>query len=159
MADTNHKRRHRKVSREPLSLFPETLRFCPRCSHNLPPTAFNRDGKNRDGLSSVCRKCHGAAKKLAYPAVAAVHALRHLKRTYALEPAAFAAMVEAQGNRCAICDKDMGLGKARHVDHCHVTGRVRALLCHHCNCALGHADDSSERLRAMADYLERHAVE
>jgi hypothetical protein len=81
---------------------------------------------------------------------------KHLKRTYALDPAEFAAMVEAQSNRCAICKRDMGTGKQRHVDHCHETGDVRALLCSRCNIALGMADDDLERLWAMADYIERH---
>jgi len=149
----------RKASREPLSLFPDTLRPCSSCVRSLPPAAFNRDRKNRDGLSSYCRECRAARKKASYPAEAAAQSARHVHRTYGVAPEALAEMAETQGNRCAICEQPFRSGKARHVDHCHVTGRVRALLCSHCNLGLGHAKDDPALLRKMADYLDRHRGE
>lgn len=47
-------------------------------------------------------------------------------------------------------------GKGLHVDHCHESGKIRGVLCHGCNLALGNAEDNPERLRALADYLERN---
>lgn len=44
---------------------------------------------------------------------------------------------------------------ALHVDHCHVTGAIRMLLCNRCNSILGHANDDVEMLLACADYLRR----
>lgn len=159
MATSHPIRRRRKASREPLTLFPDTPRWCQRCERLLPPSAFNHDLKNKDGLNSHCRECRSAANKASYSTQAAEFAIRHLRRTYGLEPEAFNARVQAQGNACAICGNDMGQGKGRHVDHCHKTGRVRAILCHHCNCALGHAKDDPSLLRAMADYIEAHNVQ
>ncbi len=156
MAASHIRQRRRKSSREPLSLFPDAPRWCSSCERQLPPGSFNKDEKNRDGLHSYCRECRGAAKKSAYQANPQAHAIRHVTRTYGIKPEQFAAMVKAQGNACAICSNDMGKGKGRHVDHCHTTGRVRALLCSHCNVAIGYARDDPALLRAMADYVEQH---
>lgn len=43
-----------------------------------------------------------------------------------------------------------------HVDHNHRTGKVRALLCHSCNVALGAVDDNRYRLQDILNYLNRH---
>lgn len=61
-----------------------------------------------------------------------------------------------QEGRCAICGDAPDEGKRLHLDHDHATGTVRDLLCRWCNYALGNAKDEPGRLRAMADYLERH---
>ncbi len=55
------------------------------------------------------------------------------------------------GASCAIC----GSLEDLKVDHCHETGEIRGVLCHHCNVALGHMRDDPERLRKAADYLEK----
>jgi len=79
-----------------------------------------------------------------------------LKSKYGMTLADFSAMLLAQGNACAVCSIafiDSPKGGA-HVDHCHATKRIRGLLCVRCNLTIGHAGDSVERLRALADYLE-----
>lgn len=73
----------------------------------------------------------------------------------------YEAMLQAQGYRCAICRSDKAGGAVNdryswHVDHCHKTRRMRGLLCTHCNLALGRVRDSTELLRAMLAYLEKH---
>lgn len=61
-------------------------------------------------------------------------------------------MAEAQNGQCALCKKV----KKLTVDHDHVTGKVRELLCHGCNGALGKFADSVERLQGAIDYLIKH---
>jgi hypothetical protein len=53
---------------------------------------------------------------------------------------------------CAICGTERHLG----VDHCHVTMRVRGLLCRHCNLALGYLRDDPRRVTAALTYLQTH---
>lgn len=45
-------------------------------------------------------------------------------------------LYDAQNGLCACCG-DPEYNKQLAVDHCHATGRVRALLCHQCNNNLG----------------------
>lgn len=43
------------------------------------------------------------------------------------------------------------------IDHDHVTGRARGLLCVPCNIGIGHAGDDVDRLGRWIEYLEAHA--
>lgn len=60
-----------------------------------------------------------------------------------------------QGSCCAICLTGTP-HKTRDwaVDHCHVSGKVRGVLCHRCNVGLGMLQDSPIFLRRAAEYLE-----
>ena len=59
-----------------------------------------------------------------------------------------------QGGKCAICGATEPASTTWHVDHDHKTGRIRGLLCLHCNVGLGHFKDSETNLIAAAKYLE-----
>lgn len=65
-----------------------------------------------------------------------------------------AATIAIQGGVCSICKREPETRWAR--DHDHATGRVRDMLCLGCNFGLGHFGDDPARLRAAADYVERH---
>jgi hypothetical protein len=76
---------------------------------------------------------------------------RERARRYGLSLEEFRAILERQGNVCAICKRS---GVRLYIDHCHVTCMVRRLLCGKCNTGLGFFSDDPDRLRAAADYLE-----
>ena len=65
-------------------------------------------------------------------------------------------MLARQGGCCAICERPPQGKRPLAIDHDHQTGRVRKLLCHHCNCALGYARDDPAVLRNAAAYIEEH---
>jgi len=70
-------------------------------------------------------------------------------------------MLKAQNRKCAICGRDEtathnGRVKQLSVDHDHVTGRVRALLCGGCNAGLGAFRSDPAALAAAIAYLKRH---
>ena len=83
-------------------------------------------------------------------------------RQYGLTGEQYAAMLEDQDGRCAICRNVLVDGASQKdkrravVDHCHVRERTRAILCQACNVMLGEAGDDPEVLRRGADYLEEH---
>ena len=59
-----------------------------------------------------------------------------------------------QKGRCALCNTSVRLGQQCHIDHCHITGKARGLLCHHCNSGLGSFKDDPRLLRAAIRYLQ-----
>lgn len=80
--------------------------------------------------------------------------LRYLKLRYGLTVEQFKAMEVAQGGLCKICRRPpRGRWDRLHVDHDHVTGEVRGLLCNNCNMVLGRVLDSIEILEAAIEYL------
>lgn len=96
------------------------------------------------------------------PGRRAVNLARQLSR-YGLTVEEFEAMRATQGNRCAICGDEPdpnGIKAASrlHVDHCHTTGRNRALLCGRCNMGIGYFRDRPPLLRAAAEYIEQHRL-
>lgn len=68
-------------------------------------------------------------------------------------------MLSEQGGTCFICrrpETKVLNGKITRlaVDHDHVTGHVRRLLCAACNAALGLLDENSDRALALASYID-----
>lgn len=79
-------------------------------------------------------------------------------RKYGISLEQFDQMIAAQDGKCAICLTPFAdLARRPDVDHNHITGALRGLLCNSCNTSLGGFGDSAERLRAAADYLDRYA--
>ena len=78
-----------------------------------------------------------------------------LKTRYKITPEHLKLMYEEQGDSCKICNthKDE-LKEGLVIDHCHKTLKVRGLLCHHCNVALGHLKDDTELLDKAKQYLK-----
>ena len=61
------------------------------------------------------------------------HRDSHFRQAYGIGLADYNRMLAEQGRRCRLCGNFPEPGSVLVVDHCHVTGRVRGLLCDHCN--------------------------
>lgn len=63
-----------------------------------------------------------------------------------------------QGGVCTLCGaKNLRAGdKYLCVDHDHITGDVRGLLCHRCNSGIGFLNDDPELLSKAAAYIRSH---
>lgn len=82
---------------------------------------------------------------------------RYLLAKYGITSEQWDQMFSDQGGLCAICQRPEEEGVSRlHVDHCHDSGKVRALLCHSCNTGIGHFRDDPEILQNAAAYVESH---
>jgi len=80
---------------------------------------------------------------------------KKLIKRYGITIYQFEEMVAAVQGRCQICQ----LKRKLHVDHDHRTGRIRGLLCGHCNRGIGCFQEDPPTLRAAITYLEVQAAE
>lgn len=117
-------------------------RECARCNAMLPLNCFNKHGGGTAylGIHPYCKACSSE---------------RHLMYKYGLTSADKARMHQEQDGSCAICRELVALEDI-HVDHCHVSGKVRGLLCSACNKALGLLKDDPKRCIVMAEYLNEN---
>jgi hypothetical protein len=102
---------------------------------------------SKEGVRS-CRECNR------------IRAYRTRLNSYGIDQDIFDQMLAEQSNACAICRKSFeGESKGIHIDHDHVTGQVRALLCTTCNTGLGSFMDDQTLLQAAIDYLRYYSPE
>lgn len=80
-----------------------------------------------------------------------------LKSTYNITVDSYNLMYDNQSGCCAICGTHQSeLKRSLCVDHCHDTNRVRGLLCHGCNFAIGFLKDSIANLNSAIKYLKEN---
>ena len=78
-----------------------------------------------------------------------------LEKLYGITPKEYEIMFIKQGGKCQICSTHQDqLNRRLAVDHCHLTSKVRGLLCYNCNQILGHAKDNIENILKAAEYLK-----
>lgn len=71
------------------------------------------------------------------------------KRKYGISLDDYTQLLLAQGGGCALCGKTNKL----NLDHSHLSGVVRGILCSTCNMAIGNLGDSAEGLNRALQYL------
>ena len=129
---------------------PPGMKWCPTCQAFCEVEDFGRNRSASDGLTGYCKPCHTARGKASKIRNHGSTREYHLRRRYGIGVAEYDAMVEAQGGLCALCRERT----PEHVDHDHLTGRIRGVLCSCCNQGLGNFRDNVAALKQAIDYLE-----
>lgn len=121
------------------------MRECRNCEKVYPESKnfFHGFTNKNPGLKYVCKVCSNTGNYYG-----------GLRRRYGLTQESFEKLLQTQSYSCAICEESLlDLPRShRHVDHCHITGKVRGVLCHHCNTALGGFKDDPELLKRAIEY-------
>lgn len=147
-------------------------KICAKCKKEKDLLLFSKNSSSKDGYQHWCKPCvsinstsyyskknldasfrkaqtiKSAAIKKKYPEV---YKNSELKRTYGIDFNTYQAMFSGQNGHCAICQDQM---TSPCVDHCHVTGNVRKLLCRKCNTLLGQARENISILENAISYLK-----
>lgn len=77
-----------------------------------------------------------------------------IKKEYGLSENDVIQMLASQKYQCAICE--VSLEKNHHIDHCHLSGKVRGLLCQKCNQAIGLLKERQDLFAKAAQYIRDH---
>ena len=108
------------------------MKLCNSCGEIKPYVDFEE-------TRNICRPCRSLQKKL---------------QKFNITQEEYNLMFAKQQGCCGICGKHQTeFNKALAIDHCHITGAVRGLLCMPCNTALGKFNDDEKLLNAAIDYL------
>ena len=136
---------------EPVSVAPN--KQCSNCKAVKSREDFGNCRSSSDGKQSQCRVCQHGRRRHVTPEQ---HRANNLRKLYGITLADYTRMLDDQDRGCAICGSVTPGRKEKHfhVDHDHVTGRVRGLLCERCNVGIGYFG-SPDHLDKAADYLRR----
>lgn len=107
------------------------IRECKDCKWPLPIKKFQLVRGRRN---QTCIKC------------------KNIWDRYKITGREFHKMLEHQLFCCVICEQPINERQAC-IDHCHTSKRVRALLCNHCNIAIGHFKHDKEIAYRAVEYL------
>ena len=119
----------------------------------------NKAGK--DGIGGRCQECNRKRTsewyqknkhKRSTPELLAYRRDWSRKRKFGITADEYMDLLLKQEGICAICG-DVNIDRSLAVDHDHVTGHVRGLLCTRCNQGLGQFRDNIDFLKRAIEYL------
>lgn len=136
----------------------EEPRVCRTCATEKLAEEFY---KHQGGRRVHCKACMRARDKERYKANNGKDRVfdQSLRRLYGITLDEYQQMAAKQQHLCGLCGESPDTERRMHVDHDHATGKIRALLCHHCNLLIGNAKESVDRLRLAIAYLEQHQTD
>lgn len=160
-------------------------KICTLCKQEKPMGDFYKDAAQRDGIHSQCNLCMSAYKKqhqknnqIKYNEYARKyrknnpekskdsqrryrenHADKILnssfKHRFNITLDDYNKMLTDQNGVCAICGETNKTGARLAVDHNHITGEIRGLLCMKCNVAVGKWGEDMQLFEKTLSYLKK----
>ena len=145
-------------------------RVCIKCEQGKPWSEFAKDVHGYNQKTANCLDCRNAKSRQVYkdnPNVKRGEIKNRPDRLMRLYGVTWEQVVQTLANqfgRCANhgCSKEIsldvkGVQKNRAViDHCHTTGKFRAVLCVDCNCLLGQLETKGAKVLGLMDYINKH---
>lgn len=131
---------------------PKGARICLVCSK----TCFECKKNPRRKQHRVCVECQAKRDKKRNQLPEHQHKARITRISSKYKVPKNVAEQLANIKNCECCNKEFTNARDRHIDHCHVNGKVRGVLCFNCNASLGHVNDNQTRLTKLIEYLAKH---
>ena len=155
------------------------MKLCGRCKITKCDEDFRKSCSSKDGMQYYCKSCQKSYSQERYAKNPQKYKDQHakwavlykknnpqknrevsLRSVFGITIEDYDRMFLEQNGVCLICKKPetvIARGKIRNlsIDHDHITGKIRGLLCNGHNTGLGKFDDSVELLEEAIRYLKR----
>lgn len=128
------------------------MKHCNKCGITKEAPDFYKNNSATDGMSAWCKDCSKKDSSKRRPGYKKVL----VQSTYGITYEDLEDLYRKQQGRCKICGDFRASFFSKgglYVDHDHLTGEVRGLLCNSCNVMLGLAKDDVLILEAAKQYL------
>ena len=121
-------------------------RTCCQCKKVKSNKDFYKNKQSKTGLAYNCKDCANNNIRMCY-----------YKKHYNITIEEYNKMFIEQNGCCAICGKHQSeFKRVFAVDHNHITGKVRKLLCVRCNVMIGYSNENPDILILGAKYLNKY---
>jgi recombination endonuclease VII len=151
-------------------LLTSTGRICTTCKIDKPlDQYFTRH--DREVTRSKCKSCSNKKRNIYLNKAKKANPAKYkdasnisgLKIRYGLDKETYELLLKKQNNLCVICKKPetrilRGNLTNLSVDHCHETGKIRALLCSKCNTLIGLGNEDVNILQSAIKYLKKWKI-
>lgn len=138
-------------------MYNRTMKQCTLCKITKDIDKFSKSPTMKSGRLNQCNSCRYQIKLSNNPGLRDKQREWNLKRDYGITPEDYEIAAKKQNGVCAICKKESSHKSGRlFVDHDHITGNIRGLLCNPCNLLLGHSNDDSSILKEAIKYLNKY---
>ena len=149
-------------------VYPEGFTFlCKNHGYLIEEQVYIRKDRNK----RACRQCRNQSTYESYkkkrdlnPTLAKEKKRNYrTKKQFGITSEQYNQMLISQNYVCAICKRTetrihhrTNVPTKLAIDHCHLTGKIRGLLCSTCNMKIGGFNDSIEILKSAIEYLEKY---
>jgi len=116
-------------------------KVCKACGRLLQSHMFSKKPNSRDSLCTYCRDCYSRRRR---------------KHQYGLTDEMLDKMLAVETCQMPGCGRKLERRLHTHFDHCHKSGKVRAVLCQKCNTMLGYIEKNLHLVQPMLDYINEH---
>jgi len=157
------------------------MKHCNSCNEDKYLDFFGKDKHSKDGFTNYCKECRNRDSRQRAAKNPEIYKRRNdkhkekrkeyysrpenkrrfksqaLKQAFGISIEEYDAMLKLQNGVCAVCFKEELTVRNKNlaVDHCHKTGKIRGLLCSHCNRAIGLLGDNPTVLENALNYLRK----
>lgn len=135
------------------------MKECCKCHLTKDLNEFPINKRRNDGRGSWCKACTNTyskayyynnwdeikEKRKPYRKTKEQNRRSNIKQYFKITVEEYDARRKAQGDNCALCDKETA---DLVLDHDHITGKLRSFICRSCNTKLGWFEKRQEKIIA-----------